>query len=158
MTDPTSLPNFPPPEDEHPLRGRVLDVIKDLGINPNIDADGDVAFSLGEPSQQLFVRCQDGEFPIMRVFGQWQLGAPVSDDPLERLTRCNDFTLQLHVAKVNLAGGNLVVSCDHLVLPETDLTELFKVTVDLILQVVGAWFGSWDQRRNEAPGSGGNDE
>ncbi|PID96949.1 MAG: hypothetical protein CSA84_02360 [Actinomycetales bacterium] len=158
MTDPTSLPNFPPPEDEHPLRGRVLDVVKDLGINPNIDADGDVAFSLGEPSQQLFVRCQDGEFPIMRVFGQWQLGAPVSEDPLERLMRCNDFTLQLHVAKVNIAGGSLVVSCDHLVLPETDLSELFKVTVDLILQVVGAWFGSWDEGRNDAPGSGGNDE
>ena len=38
MSDPTSLPNFPPPADEHPLRGRVLDVLKDLGLNPNIDA------------------------------------------------------------------------------------------------------------------------
>lgn len=151
MTDPTSLPNFPPPPDEHPLRGRVLDVIKDLGINPDIDADGDVAFVLGEPPQQLFVRCQDGEFPVMRIFGQWQIGAPVPEDDLERLMRCNDFTLQINVAKIGIAGGNLVVTCDHIVRPDTDLTETVKVSVDLILQVVNAWFGSWDQGRHEAP-------
>ena len=61
MSDPTSLPNFPPPADEHPLRGRVLDVLKDHQLDPNIDADGDVAFMIGEPPQQLFVRCQDGD-------------------------------------------------------------------------------------------------
>src|SRR5215204_5054518 len=54
MTDPTSLPNFPPPADEHPLRGRVLDVLVDLGLRPNLDADGDVAFTANE--QQLFIR------------------------------------------------------------------------------------------------------
>lgn len=53
MTDPTALPNFPPPSDEHPLRGRVLDALQDLGIEPVIDSDGDVAFQVGEPSQQL---------------------------------------------------------------------------------------------------------
>ena len=66
MTDPTSLPNFPPPADEHPLRGRVLDVVKDLGINPDIDADGDVAFVLGDPPPQLFVRGPDGAHPGLR--------------------------------------------------------------------------------------------
>ncbi len=143
MTDPTSLPNFPPPADEHPLRGRVLDVIKDLGINPVIDDDGDVAFAVGEPPQQLFVRCHDGDFPVMRVFGQWQISAPAPDDHLERLERCNDFTLQLNLAKVGIANGNLVVTCDHLVRPETDLTTLFQLTVDLIMQVVTAWFSSF---------------
>ena len=68
MTDPTSLPNFPPPADEHPLRGRVLDVLVDLGLQPNIDSDGDVAFTVNE--QQLFIRCSEGEVEIMRVFGQ----------------------------------------------------------------------------------------
>ena len=69
MTDPTALPNFPPPADEHPLRGRVLDVLQDLEIKPSIDSDGDVAFQVGDPVQQLFVRCQDGDFPVMRIFG-----------------------------------------------------------------------------------------
>lgn len=153
MTDPTSLPNFPPPADEHPLRGRVLDVVKDLGINPDIDPDGDVAFVLGDPPQQLFVRCHDGDYPVMRVFGQWQISPPVPQDPFEQLQRCNDFTLQLNVAKVGIVGGNLVVCCDHLVTPDTDLSELFKVTVDLLMQVVGAWFGSWQEGRHEAPGT-----
>lgn len=143
MTDPTALPNFPPPADEHPLRGRVLDVVKDLGINPDIDTDGDVAFTVGEPPQQLFVRCQDGDYPIMRVFGQWLIGDQVPDDELVRLRRCNDFTLQLNLAKVGLSGGNLVVTAEHLVGPDSDLSTLFQVTVDLLLQVVGAWHQSF---------------
>ena len=85
MSDPTSLPNFPPPADEHPLRGRVLDVLKDLGLNPNIDGDGDVAFMIGEPPQQLFVRCLDGDWPVMRIFGQWLIGEQVPDDLYLRL-------------------------------------------------------------------------
>ena len=50
MTDPTSLPNFPPPADEHPLRGRVLDILVDLGLAPNLDTDGDVAFTVRGPA------------------------------------------------------------------------------------------------------------
>jgi hypothetical protein len=155
MTDPTALPNFPPPPDEHPLRGRVLDVCEDLGILPSIDSDGDVAFTVGDPPQQLFVRCFDGEVPVMRVFGQWQLGAPVPDDALARLERCNDFTLQLNVAKVGIAGGNLIATCEHVVLPGVDLSALFQLSVDLVVQVVGAFYGSWDQGRHEAPEDGG---
>ena len=55
MSDPTSLPNFPPPPSEHPLRGRVLDILLDEGFQPDIDSDGDVAFKV--QGQQLFVRC-----------------------------------------------------------------------------------------------------
>jgi len=39
MTDPTSLPDFPPPSDQRPLRGRVLDVLLDEGYRPDIDDD-----------------------------------------------------------------------------------------------------------------------
>ena len=53
MTEPTSLPNFPPPPSERPLRGRVLDALIDEGFEPNIDDDGDVAFTMQD--QQLFV-------------------------------------------------------------------------------------------------------
>ncbi|MBK8868805.1 MAG: hypothetical protein KBF43_10095 [Dermatophilaceae bacterium] len=155
MTDPTALPNFPPPADEHPLRGRMLDVINDLGTLPAIDDDGDIAITVGEPPQQLFVRCTDGDFPIFRVFGQWVIGDAAPADERERLERCNDFTLQLNVAKVGIANGNLIVTADHVVMPETDLSTLFQLTVNLVLQVVSAWFGSWDQGRHEAPETGG---
>ncbi|HRW17892.1 MAG TPA: YbjN domain-containing protein [Dermatophilaceae bacterium] len=154
MTDPTSLPNFPPPADEHPLRGRVLDVIQDLGVSPVIDEDGDVAFVAGEPPQQLFVRCMDGDFPVMRVFGQWQIGDPAPEDLMSRLERCNDFNLQLNIVKCGIANGNLVVTCDLVIRPETDLAGLFPVTVDLLMQVVGAWFGSFSKGRHEGPVDG----
>ena len=60
MTDPTSLPNFPPPADEHPLRGRVLDVLVDMGAQPNLDTDGDVAYQANE--QTIFVRSDHYQF------------------------------------------------------------------------------------------------
>ena len=110
---------------------------------------------MGEPPQQLFVRCTDGDFPIFRVFGQWVIGDAAPADERERLERCNDFTLQLNVAKVGIANGNLIVTADHVVMPETDLSTLFQLTVNLVLQVVSAWFGSWDQGRHEAPETGG---
>lgn len=156
MTDPTALPSFPLPPDEHPLRGRVLDVLQDLGIAPAIDSDGDVAFTVGEPAQQLFARCQDGDFPVMRIFGQWQIGEPASPDPLARLQRCNDVNLEWQVVKVGIAADNLVVTADQVILPGTDLTALVQLSVTLVLQVVGAWYGSWEQGRHEAPGAGGS--
>lgn len=143
MSDPTSLPNFPPPADEHPLRGRVLDVLKDLGLNPNIDADGDVAFTIGEPPQQLFVRCQDGDFPVMRIFGQWMIGDQVPADPLIRLQRTNDFTLQLNLVKVGIANDNLVVTGEHVVTPGVDISTLFQITVNLVMEVVQMWHTSF---------------
>lgn len=143
MSDPTSLPNFPPPADEHPLRGRVLDVLKDLGLNPNIDADGDVAFTIGEPPQQLFVRCQDGDFPVMRIFGQWMIGDQVPSDPLIRLQRTNDFTLQLNLVKVGIANDNLVVTGEHVVTPGVDISTLFQITVNLVMEVVQMWHTSF---------------
>lgn len=137
MTDPTSLPNFPPPPDEHPLRGRVLDVLIDQGLNPDIDSDGDVAFTVQD--QQLFIRCTEGDFQIMRVFGQWAIGDAIPADPLLRLQTCNDITLQLNIVKTGIANGTLVVTGEHVVTPESDLTALVGVTIQLVLAGVQMW-------------------
>ena len=84
--------------------------------------------------------------------------AVVADaDDVARLERCNDFTLQLNIAKVGIANGNLIVTADHVVTESADLSTLFQLTVNLLMQVVSAWFGSWDQGRHEAPGSEDND-
>jgi len=137
MTDPTSLPNFPPTPNQHPLRGRVLDALIDEGFEPNIDNDGDVAFTVQE--QQLFVRCVEGDFTIMRVFGQWQVGDDVPQDLLSQLQACNELTLRLNVVKAGIANGTLVVTGEHVIAPETNLREMLVVTTQLILSAVHLW-------------------
>jgi len=137
MTDPTSLPNFPPPPSEHPLRGRVLDALIDEGLEPNIDQDGDVAFTFQE--QQLFVRCVEGEFTIMRLFGQWQVGDDVPQDALSQLQACNDLNLGLHLVKAGIANGTLVVTGEHIIAPETDVRALLGLTTQLVLAAVHRW-------------------
>lgn len=137
MTDPTSLPNFPPTPNEHPLRGRVLDALIDDGYEPNIDQDGDVAFTVQE--QQLFVRCMEGDFTVMRVFGQWQVGGEVPQDLLSQLRACNELTLRLNVVKVGIANGTLVVTGEHVVAPDTNLRALLDVTTQLVLSAVHLW-------------------
>jgi hypothetical protein len=137
MTDPTSLPNFPPPPGEHPLRGRVLDALIDEGFEPNIDDDGDVAFTVQD--QQLFVRCMEGEFTIMRVFGQWQIGGDVPQDTLSQLMACNELTLRLNVVKAGIANQTLVVTGEHVIGPDTDVKELLVVTTQLVLSAVHLW-------------------
>jgi len=137
MTDPTSLPNFPPPPSEHPLRGRVLDALIDEGYEPNIDQDGDVAFTTQD--QQLFVRCMEGDFTVMRIFGQWQVGDDVPQDLLSQLQACNELTLRLNVVKAGIANGTLVVTGEHVIAPETDVKALLLVTTQLVLSAVHMW-------------------
>jgi len=149
MTDPSSLPNFPPPPSEHPLRGRVLDALIDEGLEPNIDADGDVAFAIQE--QQLFVRCIEGDFTIMRVFGQWQVGEDVPQDALSQLEACNELNLRLNVVKAGIANGTLVVTGEHVIVPETDLGALLVVTTQLVLSAVHMWHETVMGRPPEDP-------
>lgn len=137
MTDPTSLPNFPPPPDEHPLRGRVLDALIDQGLAPDIDGDGDVAFTVQD--QQLFVRCTEGDFQIMRLFGQWAISDAVPSDPLTRLATCNEITLQLNIVKAGLANDTLVVTGEHIVTPSSDVASLVNITIQLVLAGVQMW-------------------
>lgn len=137
MTDPTSLPNFPPPPHEHPLRGRVLDVLVDLGLQPNLDSDGDVAFSVND--QQLFVRCSEGDVEIMRVFGQWQIQDEMLGDRLKLHETCNELNLNMNCVKTGVAGSTLVVTGEHLVTPGADLPTLVQVSIQVILSGVHIW-------------------
>ncbi len=137
MSDPTSLPNFPPPPSERPLRGRVLDALIDEGFKPNLDDDGDVAFKVQD--QQLFVRCMEGDFTIMRVFGQWQIGTDVPQDPLTQLMACNELTLRLNVVKAGIANQTLVVTGEHVIGADTDVKGLLAVTTQLVLSAVHMW-------------------
>jgi len=137
MTDPTSLPNFPPPPDEHPLRGRVLDVLVDLGLQPNLDTDGDVAFTVNE--QQLFVRCTEGEVEIMRVFGQWQIQEDLRGDQLHLHETCNELNLNMNMVKTGVAGSTLVVISEHLPTAGADISTLVQVSIQVILSGVHIW-------------------
>ncbi len=137
MTDPTALPNFPPPSDEHPLRGRVLDVLKDFELDPNLDDDGDVVFKVND--QQLYIRCIDNELTVMRTFGQWQLGDPVPQDLLAQLEACNDVNLSMQLVKTGIANNTLVVTTEHLVRPEEDVQGVVNVSIQLVLAAVHLW-------------------
>ncbi len=137
MSDPTALPSFPPPADEHPLRGRVLDALQDEGFRPDIDADGDVSYKA--EGQQLFVHCTEGELPVMRVFGQWQIGEDLPDDPLLQLRNANDLSLRLNIVKTGINNGTLVVTGEHIVMPESDVRGLLQLSTQLVLTAVQLW-------------------
>ncbi|HYO85070.1 MAG TPA: hypothetical protein VES01_01210 [Dermatophilaceae bacterium] len=137
MSDPTSLPSFPPPAGEHPLRGRVLDALQDEGFRPDIDDDGDVSYKA--EGQQLFVHCTEGELPVMRVFGQWQVGDDLPDDETAQLRAANDLTLRMNIVKAGLNNGTLVVTSEHIVVPEADVRALLAISTQLVLTGVQLW-------------------
>ncbi|WP_353950779.1 YbjN domain-containing protein [Knoellia sp. S7-12] len=137
MSDPTSLPNFPPPANEHPLRGRVLDVLVDAGAQPNIDTDGDVAYQAND--QTIFVRVTEGELPVMRIFGQWTLPEEVAADKEKVAATCNEVNLSLNCVKVGVANNTLVVTSEHLVVDGADVATLVQVSTSIILSGVQLW-------------------
>lgn len=137
MSDPTALPSFPPPADEHPLRGLVIDALQDLGLEPNVDKEGDVAFTAND--QQMFVRCLESEVKIMRVFGQWQLADPVPQDKVMQLSVCNDVNLSMTMVKTGIGNDALVVTSEHLVTDTTAVKNLVSVSVQITLATVQQW-------------------
>lgn len=137
MTDPAALPNFPPPADEHPLRGQVLDALQDLQIQPDIDGDGDVSFTVND--QSMFVRCHEGDLRILRIFGQWQLPEEVKDDRDHLMTVCNEINLTLNCVKTGLGGGTVAVTSDHLMLPGVPVADTLQVGIQLVLSTVHYW-------------------
>lgn len=137
MTDPTSLPSFPPAADEHPLRDRIVAALEEDGFRPEIDPDGDVSFKV--EGQQLFVHCTEGELPVMRVFGQWQIGPDLPQDQLAWYKAANDLSLRLNVAKVGINNGTLVVTCEHIIRPETTVMPYVQLSYQLVLSGVQMW-------------------
>lgn len=158
MTDPTALPNFPPPADEHPLRGRVLDVLHDLQLAPNIDEDGDVSFSAND--QQLFIRCTEGDVTLMRTFGQWRIDDPVPSDLLTQLNACNDVNLSMNLVKTGIANDTLVVTTEHLVRKDEDVRGVVEVSISVVLTAVQLWhqriLGLEDPEAEGEQGEGGD--
>lgn len=137
MTDPTSLPSFPPPPDEHPLRGRVLDALLDEGLQPSIDEDGDVAIRVQD--QMVFVRCLETSPPMMRVFGQWLLDDSLVGDELTRLRAANAVTGGLNLVKVTVHADRLAVAVDLIVGDGMDLPPLLTATLEAVLGSVRTW-------------------
>lgn len=137
MSDPTALPNFPPPPDEHPLRGRVLDVLQDLKLEPNLDKDGDVSFTAR--NQKMFVRIREGDIDMMRIFGQWRIADTMPQELTTRLNACNNVTLGVNVVKAGIAGGALVLATDHMIAKTEDVKVKVAVSVDLILKGLQMW-------------------
>ena len=137
MSDPSALPNFPPPPDEHPLRGLVLDALKDLGLEPNIDAQGDVSFKAND--QQMFVRCLENDVKIMRVFGQWAITDPVPSDKVMQLSVCNDMNLTMTMVKTGIGKDTLVVTSEHIVTSDQAVKQLTAVSVQIVLATVQQW-------------------
>jgi hypothetical protein len=137
VSDPTSLPSFPPPIDEHPLRGRVLDALLDEGFRPTIDEDGDVAFKA--QGQQVFVRCVDTVPPLMRVFGQWLIGADVPGDELMQLRAANAVTGAINLVKATVHDGCIDIAVDLVVADGLDLRVLLPATIDAVLGSRQSW-------------------
>lgn len=132
------MPNFPPPPEDHPLRGRVLDALQDLQMSPDLDARGDVKFTAQE--QRLFVRSlKAGQVDIMRTFGHWKISDKIPDDVTTRLNACNDVTLGVSLVKAGIAGGTLVLSVEQVIAPKENPKAKIQIAVGLLLQAVGLW-------------------
>ena len=67
----------------------------DLGSSPDIDADGDVTFTVND--QNLFIPLSRGELQIMRIFGQWQLPEPAHRPGDQGARTCNRLNLTLQL-------------------------------------------------------------
>ncbi|WP_201023214.1 hypothetical protein [Serinicoccus chungangensis] len=138
MSDPTSLPNFPPPPQEHPLTGRVLDALQDLQMSPNLDKAGDVAFEV--QGQKLFVKVIEGEqFDIMRIYGQWQIASSVPEELFTRLNGCNDVTLGVNLVKAGIASGNLVLAVEQIIARSEPPKAKVQIATGLLLQALQLW-------------------
>lgn len=149
MTDPTALPNLPgfggmpaaggadEPPAEAALGERLVAALRELELEPETDADGDVTFQVD--GQQLFIRFTEDEAQVVRVFGQWRLADPVPDDLGERLAASNDVNIAFNMIKTAIAEDTLLVTSEHMLPRGADVRSLMMVAIPLVLQGVSLW-------------------
>ncbi|MDO5503009.1 MAG: YbjN domain-containing protein [Actinomycetia bacterium] len=137
MSDPTALPNFPPPPNEQPLRGLVIDALQDLKLEPNVDKEGDVSFKAND--QRMFVRCLENDVKVLRVFGQWKIGEPVPPNKVMQLAVCNDLNLSMTMVKTGIGNDALVVTSEHMITDPKQVKNLLAASVQLCLATVQVW-------------------
>ncbi len=154
MTDPTALPNpaalpnLGLVVDDHPLRARVTEVLRDEGYRPEIDEDGDVVARV--EGQPMFVRCFTTEPPLMRVSSQWMIGEDIPGDELYRLRAANAMTGVLNLIKVTVLDDRLVIAVDLVVHDAMDLHVLLPATLDAVRSGVQTWHSTLLQLLEEA--------
>lgn len=155
MTDPTALPTFGPaggtpgnPSGESPVEGsdaamnndlqeRVMRVLQNFGTNPEIDADGDIALTADE--NRLFVRCFPGELQAMQFSGHWNVPEQVEHDLQRQLEACNAINMGLHLVKVGLVNGTLVVAVELIADTDEALPGMVHISISQILSAVRLW-------------------
>jgi len=137
VTDPASLPAFPPLEVQFVLRARMLATLTDMGLSPDVDGDGDIVVVVDQ--QRLFVRCTDSTPPLARVFGQWQIDAEVPGDELLRLRAANAVTMAIHLVKTTLVEDRLVSAVDLIVTDDLHLPSLLSAAMGMVVQSVQTW-------------------
>jgi hypothetical protein len=118
------------------VREAAFDLLKEQGFLPGLDEDGDIAVTV--QAQQLFVRCQEGDVTIVRVFGQWRLDE-VPQDELAQLRAANAVTGQFLIVKTTVTDDVLVVSAEHLITDPAALPVLLSSSFELVLAAVTEW-------------------
>ncbi|MFV0459573.1 MAG: T3SS (YopN, CesT) and YbjN peptide-binding chaperone 1 [Actinomycetales bacterium] len=161
MTSPTSLPDFSAPT---PSRlDQVMAVLTQLGVNPEIDSEGDVSIRVND--QQLYVRVSDDGPGIVRVFGQWQILDDISADPGVRFGAAHHVTATHALVKVNIFNDTLAVAVDNLAPEGARFDVLLSNSIDAVLSGVSTWHrlivessapttGDGDAPAEGSPGSG----
>lgn len=150
MTDPTSLPFFPLPDDDQDGPGpgpddlvdRVVRALDRAGLPSRVDEDGDVVVEVDE--QVVFLRCVDSAPPMVRVFGQWLVDQDLPGGELAQLRAANALTGALNLLKVTVhqdedRQDRLSVAVDLLVPPGLDLEPLLTASVDAVVGAVHTW-------------------
>jgi hypothetical protein len=154
VTDPTALPEFAPPPDDDPLRGRVFETLLDEGFRPAVDEDGDVAFRA--QGQLLFVRCLPTEPPLIRVFGQW-VEHDVPGGELTRLRAANAVVGRFNLIKATVVDDRLVVAVDLVISDGIALAPLRGASIEAVLHSVQTWYAAVREYAGGGPAPGGPD-
>lgn len=137
MTDPTALPNFGANEQQKTLRELIQQALANLELENTIDDDGDVR--LTHQGQTLFIRGSENN-PMIRVYGQWQIGDDVTSDQLERYEAAGDLSIRLNLVKLMIHNEMLYAAVDLLIVPGTPLEPVLANSITVLLQSIQTWF------------------
>jgi len=145
MTEPTALPPaldpatwapVAPEPPEPPLRAWVLAELREQGLDPAVDEDGDVG--VVRSGQMLFLRCVESQPPLVRVFGQWILD-PASGTEMTWLRAANAVTGSLNLIKATVHGDRLVIAADLVIGEDIALGPLLASSLEAVLGSARTW-------------------
>ncbi len=124
---------------ESELQNMYVDFLKDEGMEPWIDDDGDVQFSYNDHTYFVEVNEEDNEFARIVLFNIWPIESQT--EAVQVAFACDAVNRSMKVAKAYTTDDNVWIATELFLVRPDQIKPVFMRCLDVIEQSIDTFVG-----------------